>query len=374
MQLEANTKRLTDEFLELTAIDAPSFGERAMADRLTVKLQELGFEVTEDDAGAQYGSETGNLYAHRAGNTVKMPLLFSAHMDTVEPSAGKCASIDQDGCITGNGEAVLGADDVCGIVEILEGIRLADATGGEIRPLEVLFTIGEEQITKGASVFDHSVIRSREAYVLDGDGPTGSAMYKAPTLIGFQASIYGRAAHAGFAPEDGINAIAIASQVISRLKQGRLDEQTTVNVGRISGGKADNIVSECCVCRGEVRSLDHQQALDQIEAIRSLFLTAAEEAGARLEFDTEIQTVAFETDETSPVCQRFYEACKKTGLPGTLKETLGVSDHNVFAQKGISGLVLTNGMSQVHSVQEYCYLDDLKSGAELVAALILNKL
>ena len=203
-KIKVNEQRAVDEFQELTAIDAPSFGERQMADRLIVKLKELGFKIEEDNAGEHFGGNAGNLYAYLPGDLPGDPVLLSGHMDTVEPSKGKKGIIGEDGVIRSAGKAVLGADDVAGLVEILEGIRSVKEAGVPHRDIEILFAIAEELYIKGSSVFDFSKVRAKEAYVLDISGPVGSAAYKAPSLISFQVVVTGKASHAGFDPEHGI--------------------------------------------------------------------------------------------------------------------------------------------------------------------------
>ena len=157
-KIKVNEQRAVDEFQELTAIDAPSFGERQMADRLIVKLKELGFEVEEDNAGKHFGGNAGNLYAYLPGDLPGDSVLLSGHMDTVEPSKGKKGIIGEDGVIRSAGKAVLGADDVAGLVEILEGIRSVKEAGVPHRDIEIFFTIAEELYIKGSSVFDFSKV------------------------------------------------------------------------------------------------------------------------------------------------------------------------------------------------------------------------
>ena len=249
-KIKVNEQRAVDEFQELTAIDAPSFGERQMADRLIVKLKELGFEVEEDNAGKHFGGNAGNLYAYLPGDLPGDPVLLSGHMDTVELSKGKKGIIGEDGVIRSAGKAVLGADDVAGLVEILEGIRSVKEAGVPHRDIEIFFTIAEELYIKGSSVFDFSKVRAKEAYVLDISGPVGSAAYKAPSLISYQVVVTGKASHAGFDPEHGIHAIAIASEAITQISQGHVDEETTCNIGLIEGGSGTNIVPEKCIVKG----------------------------------------------------------------------------------------------------------------------------
>ncbi|WP_246240935.1 M20/M25/M40 family metallo-hydrolase [Anaerocolumna sedimenticola] len=230
-----NKMRVTEEFMKLVSIDSPSFKERQMADVLKQYLIQLGFEVTEDDAYKHYDGNSGNLYGFLKGDIEGDPILFSAHMDTVEPSTGKRAVKHQDGTITSDGNTVLGADDLAGVAAILEAVRTIKEKGLSHRSIEVLFTIAEEVYIRGSEVFDYNRIKAKEAYVLDLSGPVGTAALKAPTLISFTAEFIGKASHAGFAPEKGIHAISVAAEAITAIKQGRIDEETTVNVGTIEG-------------------------------------------------------------------------------------------------------------------------------------------
>ena len=363
-----NEKRVTDLFFELTAIDSPSFKERAFADCLKVKLADLGFEVSEDDRNSVYGSEAGNVLAVSKGSLPGEPLLFCAHMDTVEPAVGKKAVLKEDGRITSDGSTVLGSDDVAGIVEILEAVRHLDEEGIERRSLELLFPFAEEPHLKGSRVFDHSVLKAKEAYVLDMSGAPGAAALKAPTIIQFDVVITGKAAHAGFNPEEGKHAIAAAAAAISEIRSGRLDEETTCNVGKINGGLAMNIVPERCAVSGEVRSYRHERAVSLIEEIRGIFEKNL--GGCAMTFETDDEVRAYDVEPSHPVVKRFEEACKETGLPGTLTKTFGGSDNNNFMRNGITGIVLSCGMNAVHSTAEYTSVDELVKGTELVAKLM----
>lgn len=362
--------KLYREFEELTAIDALSFQEREMADRLTGKLQELGFAVCEDEAGGQIGGNAGNLYGFLKGSLPGKPVLLSAHMDTVCPGIGKRAVLDKTGKISSAGGTVLGADDAAGIVEILEGIRSVRKAGIPHRDIEVAFFAAEERYTRGSSVFDYSKIKADEAYVLDLSGPVGRAAYRAPTLISFTASILGKAAHAGFEPENGIHAIAIMGRILTQITQGHLDEETTLNIGMISGGTAANIVPDKCTIEGEIRSFRHERALQCAQEIRRIFEEAAEAEGTSFEFDDTIWLEAYETERNERCVRHFQEACADLKLSGELVQTFGGSDNNSLAKHHIPGLVLSCGMQQAHSEQEYIMRKDLETGAKLIAELI----
>ena len=363
-------EEIIKEFLELTSIGSESFQERAMADMLTRKLKDLGFDVYEDDAGRKYGSETGNIYGYLPGTTDGEPLLFSAHMDTVRPGIGKKPSLHPDGTITSDGTTVLGADDAAGLAEILTALCRIILSGDPHRPVEVLFPIAEEVYIKGSSAFDYSRIRSKQAYVLDMSGDVGSAAVKAPSLIKFRVTVTGKAAHAGFSPALGINALEVMCKAVASLKQGQVDDETTFNIGKLSGGTALNIVPEKAECIGETRSFSHKKVLRQIELMTAAFNEEANAAGASVSIETETILEAYELSENEPVISRFRNACANLGLKGELRYTLGGSDNHNFIKNGIRGVVISCGMYNVHSTREYIKAEELIRGAELVAELI----
>lgn len=370
--MRVNEKRIYEEFSELVAIDSVSFGERQMADRIREKLEKIGFTVTEDEAGAYYGSGTGNTFGFLKGTLPGEPILLSAHLDTVEPGVGKRAVL-RPNRFTSAGDTVLGADDVAGLVEILEGIRAVRESGVPHRDIEVLCPVAEEAYVKGTEVFDFTKLRAREAYVLDLGGPVGIAALRAPSLISFTVTVNGKASHAGFAPEQGIHAIRIAADAISRMRQGHIDAETTLNIGTISGGQATNIVPDTCVCQGEIRSYSHSRALETAEYVEAVFTEAAKALGGSARMESSIDLTAYETTERAPAVRNFLHACRKLGITPTLTETFGGSDNNNFAKHEIEGIVVSCGMQECHSVREYVELRDLVLGAQLVAELIINK-
>lgn len=369
-----NRERLIETFQRLVAIDAPSFQERAMADVLKEELTRLGFSVEEDEAGNHYNGTAGNVYGFRKGNIPGSPILFSTHMDTVEPARGKKALLGTDGRITSDGTTVLGADCMSGTAAILETLQEIKEDGGECRDLEVIFFIGEEKHLRGSAVFDYSRVKAKESYILDLTGPVGTAAYQAPTLIQFQIEVKGRAAHAGLSPETGIHAIAIAAKAVARMELGHVGEDMTVNIGAIHGGEASsNIVPELCHLVGEVRSYSHEQAMEQTQRIEELFKEEAEKAGGSSRLDYQILIRAYRTQEEHISIRRFRRACEKLGVPCTLVKTFGGSDQSNLFHQGISGLVLASAMELVHSCQEYTQVSELVKITELVKLLMQDK-
>ena len=343
--MKADKQRMIDEFTKLVSIDSPSYGERQMGDYVKSRLTALGLSVTEDTAGETLNSQCGNIYGKLDGNIDAEPLLFCVHMDTVEPSRGKQAVIGPDGVIKSRGDTVLGADDLSGVAAVLEALTVLKTQNLKHGMIEVLFTVAEEVYCQGSRLFDFSTVRSKSAYVLDMAGPVGTAAYWAPRILSFTVTIHGKASHAGFAPEHGIHAIAIGSKAIANLTMGHVDEDTTLNIGMIEGGRATNIVPEKCTIKGEVRSLNHEKALKQIALVQGEFDTTAGALGATVDFDLYTASVAYQTPLDHLVVSRFKTACTQLGLAGSMVKTFGGSDQNIMAQHGITGIVVANAMN-----------------------------
>lgn len=185
--------------------------------------------------------------------------------------------------------------------------------------------------------------------------------------------VTGKASHAGFDPEHGVHAIAIASEAITQISQGHVDEETTCNIGLIEGGSGTNIVPEKCIVKGEIRSYSHEKATRCVEEVGNTFKKVAEKHGAESELTCEVHLIAYETAKDSVPVKRFERVSKELGLAGNLVETFGGSDNNSFAKNGIPGLVLSDGMYQAHSINEYTTIKDLVTGAELIAGLITDE-
>ena len=225
----------------------------------------------------------------------------------------------------------------------------------------------------GASAFDFSRVRSREAYVLDYEGPLGEAVTAAPTILEFTAEILGRASHAGFSPEAGVSAIAAAARAIAAVKSGRVAEDTTLNFGCIQGGTATNIVPDRCQVRGEIRSGCHQRALDQSETVRQAFAAACEALGAELRYRDKCFIRAYQIPASAPVVQRYFRACRTRGYETRTVTTFGGSDNNLLAASGITGIVMPAAMHRCHSCQEYTSVQELTAVAEVTADLVLSR-
>ncbi len=363
-------KYLVDLFCELVQIDSPSRQERTMAEKVKNLFRQEGCQVDEDGAGDRIGGNCGNLYFTWPGELPGDPILFAAHMDTVDPCLGKKAIIGDDRIIRSNGKTILGADDLAGLTSILMAIRSIRQRKIPHRQLEILLTVGEEQHLLGAQQMLFDRLTAREAYVLDASGAPGLAVLEAPGNINFVFEFHGQAAHAGIDPEKGISAIEAAARGIARLRLGRIDAATTANIGRIEGGAATNIVADYCRVTAECRSLQIDRLQEQAAEIRQAMTMGADETGARLEVFEQIAYYPYQISASRPVVTRFTKACHKLSLPVRLTSTGGGSDNNVLAQHGIEGIVISCGMDHVHSCQEQIRIDDLVNSARLVEALI----
>jgi len=363
------TERLLNTFLSYAQIGSESTHEGAVAARIAEDLRAAGCQVSVDESGARTGSETGNLYCTLPGNAPGEPILLAAHMDTVEPAKGKKAVFHDDGTVTSDGTTVLGADDLAGVTAIYEAVRHITEAGAPHSPIEILISTGEELYCKGANAFDYSQVQAKEAYVLDLSGAIGAAAYAAPTLVSFKAEIQGKAAHAGFHPEDGINSIQAAARAVAQLPQGHMAESTTANIGKIGGGSGTNIVSESCLVEGEIRSLNHETAMELLATYQKTFQQEADAIGAKLVWEEKLNIHAYETPLTGVAAKHYESAVAKEGLTAAFEKTFGGSDNNVFAQHGIEGLVIATSMNQVHSCAEYTKIPEIAQVARIVANL-----
>ena len=367
--------RLWETFSALTDIYSPSFGERQLCDHLKAKLTELDISIYEDDAGEKIGGNCGNIYGFLPGVNFENaePILFSSHMDTVEPAKGKKAILKEDGTITSDGTTILGADDAAGLSVIIEAITRLKENETPHRPVELLFTVAEERAVSGATAADYDKIRSKEAYVLDLGGAIGEAANAAPTILHFSITVHGRASHAGVEPKKGIHAISTAAKAIARIPLGEPEPGLTCNIGTIKGGGLTNVIPDRCELIGEIRSLTHERALAQLDKVNSIFKEEAEKMGATITAESSVNITAYETPMDAQVTKRFQKACEAIGVKSNINPTQGGSDNSVFALHRISGLVISCSMYSVHGTSEWCSLDEMEQCTQLVMNLMTQE-
>lgn len=361
--------RLLDTLIALLKIDGSAQNERSVADYLIKYFKEIGLTPEEDDAGNKTGGNTGNLYLHISGSKNHESVAFLAHMDTVKSTKG-LEPIITDTQIRSNGETVLGADDRLGIALLCELVRYLNEQKINHCPIEVIFTIAEEIGLLGIKNIDYNKIKSKTAYVLDAGGQCGNIVSKAPSLERINIVVKGKAAHAGAAPEKGVNAIAIAARAINNIQQGRIDSETTLNIGKIQGGEATNIVPELVKVEGEARSFNPDTLDRQVKNAEEKFIKAAEEFGGGIEFSRRLSFSTFNLHKESLPVKSAVSAAEKIGIPYKITHTGGGSDANILNAHGIISAGLGIGYFEEHTNNEYISLKDAYDSLEWLIEIV----
>lgn len=364
-----NEERLVSGFMDLVRVDSESGREGKIAEDLEHKLTGLGLEVVIDNAAGKTGTETGNLIARMNGGAGGPTLMFCAHMDTIAPGCG-INPVLENGIIRSIGETVLGADDKAGIAAIIEAITILREKKLPHGSLELVFTICEETGLSGAKNLDFSLLSADMGFVLDCDGPPGTIINMGPSQDKIKAEVLGKAAHAGINPEQGINAIQVASRAIARMQLGRIDEETTANIGLITGGVAINVVPDRVTLQGETRSLQDEKRMRQTRAICDILQETTRESGGRLLLDVNTIYPAMYVSEDAPVIKLAARAAKQMGLAPQIRSTGGGSDTHIFNEHGIPCVNLGIAMQKVHTTDEFIRVEDLSAVASYVLAII----
>lgn len=363
-----NKERLLNTFLDYVRIDSESTHEAAMAQRLVEDLQVLGCIIDTDNSQSQTGSDTGNLYVTLPGNTQGEPIILCAHMDTVVP--GICVEpIIEDGMIRSKGNTVLGGDDKSGICAIVETLRTIVEQNLPHPTIQAVFTVCEEVGLRGSAHLDYSKLKATRAAVLDSSGDAGKIIIAAPGQYKLSAEVIGRRAHAGVAPEEGISAIQVLAQAISKMKLLRIDEETTANIGVISSEYATNIVAERAKIVAEARSRSDAKLEQQAQHMMNCLKDACETYGATLEGGLTKAYSAYSFPENDPFVQQIVSACHKAGVKPVLAASGGGSDANNMNRNGIQSVVLGTGMTKAHTTSEEISIANLENTAALTLAL-----
>ncbi|KKK35557.1 hypothetical protein WN59_01625 [Salinicoccus sediminis] len=365
-----NKERLIDQFMEMVQVDSETGHERDIADYLLKVFKEMDVEVYEDDTQKETGYGAGNIFVHLKGDDEKAePVYFTVHMDTVVPGLGIKPSIEGD-YIVSDGSTILGSDDKAGIAAIIEAVRSLSESGASHGDVEFVITVGEESGLVGAKAFDTSVLKSRYGYAVDSTGKVGTVVTSAPTQSKIEAHIHGRTAHAGVAPEEGVSAITIASKAISKMKLGRIDSETTANIGKFEGGGPTNVVTDYVNILAEARSQDDEKMKAQTKHMIDAFESAAEELGGRAEVNSEVMYSALEAKEDSEVVSTVTKAIENIGREVSLISLGGGSDGNIFAGKGIDTAILGLGYENIHTTAERMPVEELAKITELIIEII----
>jgi tripeptide aminopeptidase len=356
-------------FTELAALPSPPGNERAVADRVAAYMRDLGLDVSEDDAGARIGSNAGNLYARVDATDGGTPLFLCAHLDTVPPEAG-IDPVLADGVIRNAAGTILGADNKSAVAVMLEATRRLLAENRPHGGLELLFTSKEEVGLYGAAAFDHERLHARIGYVYDQAAPIGEVILGAPYSHSMEVKLHGRAAHAGMYPEEGRSAIAAAAKAIADFKLGRVDEETTANVGVIDGGTAGNIVPEWCTFLADVRSHDPQKLADLVrEMLESItFAASLEDCQVETKVHKSYSGYRFKRDDEA--VRIASGGLQRAGFEPTFALSGGGADANVFNERGLACVNLANGMADIHTPDEHISVSDLERMVDVTLALV----
>jgi tripeptide aminopeptidase len=369
-EIPVDQDRLVNFFLELARENTPPLHE-ASAMKLAEKwLGHIGFECFYDDAGDKVGGgEIGNLIAFKKGSVRNAPcIFFSSHFDTVEPTPGLQPRFDGDKIVS-DGTTLVGADDKAGLASIFEAMTILHEQKIPHGDVQLLLTICEEIGLAGAKVMDPKLIKAKYGFVLDAGPPIGSTVYQAPYHDVFDVYISGTPAHAGAEPENGVSAIRIAALAISRMKLGRIDHETTANVGVIEGGSATNVITARVFCKCEARSRDLPKLERQTAAMHDAFRAAAAELGGRVEIASHRAYDGYEHPMDAPLLEIVEQATERIGLEHILRVTGGGADANYFNAFGIPTAVLACAMNNIHRHDEFTTISDLVLSAKQVVSI-----
>ena len=341
---------MVEHFVRMCEIPSPSRSERQIVDHLTAELRALGLGVTEDGSASATGSDSGNLLARVPGPADSRTILLCAHVDTV-PLEVPVDVVEEDGVFRNANEAILGADNKAAVAVIVAIARRLLLQGSPVG-VELLFTTCEERALAGAKAFDRSLLEAEFGFVFDHASPIGELIVAAPTFYRIEAAFHGQAAHAGIRPEAGRNAIAAAARAVDALQIGRLDDDTTANVGRIEGGTATNVVAERCRVELEARSLDHTRATAVTQGMVDVITAAASDAECDVETVVEEQFRSYRTPRSAPHVAVAGKALQGLGIEPRYVPTGGGSDANALEMLGLPCLNVANGTERNHEPDE----------------------
>jgi tripeptide aminopeptidase len=364
--IDVDIDRALKTFLDLVQVDSPTYEERLIIERIASELEALGLPTFNDRTGRD---GAGNLHVRLPGTRPDLaPLLLCAHTDTVEPGR-QIRPVVQDGVVRTDGRTILGADNKASVAALLEAVRTVVRHNLPHREVDLLFTWGEERGHAGAAAFDTRRLRATMGVTLDDTEDPGHITVAAPAYCSILARFIGKAAHAGAAPEQGISAIAAAAAV-GRMRLGRIDHETTANIGLIRGGTARNAIPEAAELEGEARSLDTGKLERLVAALREALETAARDTATRLDLTIKQEYAAYRWAESEAIVAEAVAAVRRCGLSPSLRVSGGGSDSNTFNEKGLRCLNVAIGMKEIHTVNEHMAVDDLRKTCQIALSLI----
>lgn len=363
--LQSNQKRIIEIFFEVARINALSQKEKPVADYLRSFLSSPLVKIAEDNSYTHTGSDTGNIIC-RIGDGGDTVLL--SHMDTARPTLDTIPTLRNDKIVS-DGKNVLGVDNRAGITALLYALELAILGKFKARDITVAFTTCEE-ITLGGSMNLDLNGKIKKGLVFDSSYRPGNFINSACGALGFTIKVSGKAAHSGLEPEKGINSIAAASKAIARIEQGKLDDNTTLNIGRISGGSQVNVVPEETMVEGEIRSFDAKKIEYLFKNVKETFFKEASNLGASVNVRKDWSFKPYTISDTEEVYRELSSVIKKVGLKPTPRKSLGGSDANSLNSRGIKTINLGIGAQKPHSNEEFIYVEDLVKASEIAIELI----
>jgi tripeptide aminopeptidase len=358
---DAERARLNDTFAALCRIPSPFGHEQACSDRVREELRGMRIDAEADAAG--------NLLARLPGRSERS-ILLCAHLDTVDDGGVPIEPVIVDGGWENANDGILGADNKAAVAVILELVRRCSVEGSPVG-LELLFTTGEENALEGIKEFDAGKLQSDFGYVFDHATPIGEVITASPTYFRLAADFHGRAAHAGIRPEAGRSAILAASLAIAHMPLGRIDEQTTANVGSIQGGAGStNIVPERCRILAETRSLDASRVEDVVAGIVDAIHDGAAQAECDVDVTSERLFIGYKQKPSAPAVVAAEAALQACGYEPKRIVTGGGSDANVLEANGFTCVNLANGTEHNHEPTERVAVAALEGMLDVAFALV----
>lgn len=364
-----NRERLVNEFLELVKVDSETGEEKKISEVLKRKFAALGLKIEEDDAKAITGHAANNLICTLPGNAAGTPIYFGSHMDTVFPGKNITPSV-AGGWIVSDGTTILGSDDKAGLSAILEALKVIQEERLSHPDVQVVVTVGEESGLLGAKALNTSLVKAEYGFALDSDGPVGDIIIAAPYQTKLTVDLFGKTSHAGIAPEKGISAITMAAKAIARMPLGRIDKETTANIGRFEGGKATNIVCDYVRVLAEARSQVQAKMETQVRRMTDAFVKTAEEMSGKAVVQTDFMYPGYRFSGNDAIVQIAARAVEAIGRTPHLLSSGGGSDANVICGKGIPTINLGVGYEKIHTTRERMSIAELEKTSELVLSLI----
>lgn len=370
---QQDTKRLVETFIEMVEIDSESREECEFHNYLKKQLRKLDIPFVEDDSMKITNLGGNNIIAKWRGNPTKKPIFFSAHTDTVAPGKG-IQVVERDGKLYSKGETILGADDKAGIAIIFEVLKRIKENEIETAPLEFIFSPGEEIGLIGSRALNPELFDAKVGYVLDSPHEVGRVTVGSPHLYSYTVKINGKAAHAGLEPEKGQSVIATLIEALPLIQNGRIDEETTANIGKVAGGEAINIVMDEIVLHGEVRSISDNKALKFLENVTTTVQKAAKKTGTVATITTTKLAEGFKVTSHEPAMKLLKESLTQLCLPMTEEVSGGGSDANSFQLLGRNTVNLSIGYDKIHTTDETVSVHELEKAVNLVITLAQNAL